>query len=93
MYLIIRPIVRGTSFARLRKRRWTHAIKKSKFDESKLTPRQRKGYEIAKAQGAKTIASIDELRLDIDADELEEFVHELDAERQRARQQTAKSYF
>ena len=67
--------------------------KKSKFDESKLTPRQRKGYEIAKAQGAKTIASIDELRLDIDANELEEFVHELDAERQRSRQQTGKSYF
>jgi hypothetical protein len=67
--------------------------RKSKFDESKLTPRQRKGYDIAKAQGARTIASIEELRLDIDAEELEEFIQEIGAERQRARQQTPKNYF
>jgi hypothetical protein len=77
----------------LEKGRATMPSKNPKFDESKLTPKQRKGYELAKAQGAKTIASIEDLRLDIDGHELEEFIQDLRADRQRARQQTQKNYF
>jgi hypothetical protein len=52
---------------------------KMPFDPNKLTPPQRKAYEIAKAQGVKPIHSLKELALDIEAellDGLTEFVLE-----------------
>jgi hypothetical protein len=46
---------------------------KSTFDESKPLPEQRKALEFTKAQSVEPIRSIEELRLDIEADELEQF--------------------
>jgi len=41
-------------------------IKKKNFDESKLTPRQRKAYQIANAQGGKSFESFDEILMDVE---------------------------
>jgi cell envelope opacity-associated protein A len=41
-------------------------IKKKAFDESHLTPRQRKAYQIAKSQGTKSFESFDEILMDVE---------------------------
>ena len=60
---------------------------KKSFDPNKLSPAQRKAYEIAKAQGVKPIHSLKELALDIEPemlDGLSEYILESRAaERQR----------
>lgn len=63
---------------------------KPKFDEAKLLPEQRKALEIARAQGVQPIQSIDELRLDVDQGELEQFADALDEQRKKARLRVIK---
>lgn len=66
---------------------------KPKFDESKLLPEQRRALAIANAQGVKPIRSMDELRLNIEADELAKFADALDEQRTHARSHPAKDKF
>ena len=60
---------------------------KTAFDPSRLTPAQRKAYEIAEAQGVRPIHSLKELALDIETellDGLTEFVLDSRAAERRA---------
>ncbi len=41
---------------------------KKTFDESKLTPRQRKAFQIANAQGSNSFDSFDEILMDVEPD-------------------------
>ena len=63
---------------------------RSPFDETKLTAAQREALAIARAQGRKPVASLWELKLNIEADELEQFANTLDELRDEARTEKAK---
>jgi hypothetical protein len=67
--------------------------KKLPFDEGKLTPAQREALAIAKAQGAKPVHSLRELKLGIEPEELEEFARTLDEISQDVRRQPVKDRF
>ena len=56
---------------------------KTPFDESKLTPAQRKALEIAKVQGAKFGRKLKDLQLDVDPESREELAQAImDARRE-----------
>lgn len=60
---------------------------KPRFDESKLTPTQRRALEIAKAQGVKPIKSLEDLRLDVEPKLVDELIDTVLANRQKNRHQ------
>ena len=63
------------------------------FDESKLTPPQRKALEIAKAQGVPFSRRIEDFDLGLTPEEGEAFHNFIMEERQRARSMPSKNYF
>lgn len=63
---------------------------KAPFDESKLTPPQRKALEIARAQGVKPIRSIKELKLDVEPELVDELIETIMENRRDARQRPPK---
>lgn len=72
-----------------------HPVRPTKkiFDESKLTPQQRKAYEIAKAQGAKFSRTLKGLALNIEPKSLNNFVKIIEEERLQARRAPMASPF
>ena len=63
---------------------------KTAFDESKLTPPQRRALEIAKAQGVNPIHSITDLRLEREAELVDELIETIAENRRGARHRPAK---
>jgi hypothetical protein len=66
---------------------------KNSFDESNLSPAQRKALEIAKAQGAKFGRKLEDLRLNLEPAAAEELAQAIvEARREDAMQSRKKSF-
>lgn len=63
------------------------------FDESKLTPAQRKALEIARAQGKRPMTILEAVKLDIEPDELAKFADALDEQRRESRSRPSRDRF
>jgi hypothetical protein len=66
-------------------------IKKKNFDESKLTARQRKAYQIANAQGSKSFDSFDEILMDIEPEVMQHLLDTIMNTRAEERKTTQKN--
>ncbi len=60
---------------------------KPRFDESKLTAPQRRAFEIAKAQGVKPIQSLEELRLNVEPELVDDLIDTFLENRKKNRRQ------